>query len=269
MELLREITTTEEFDNIVATHSLDVRKLYEDIESPVVLRHYLATHGDKIDLIEAFFVVSRKLCVDLLEEFFPPLSITVLLERNGRRLRDYVWNCTAEGLVDIMTFFLNKGFDINSEPLSFHHLPFLSAACANGKVDIVDLFLERGSDVNIVDYYGETPVFYAARRDDVRVLDRLIVHGADLHHLDRKGNNLWSKAAFSYYTREREEVYHRLVQLRIVPVYHDNEYKLNEEQFIKRAIGFSFRSVRNKEAKERVKKLIRAAFRGEQYREEL
>lgn len=67
----------------------------------------------------------------------------------------------------------------------------LSHACGNEKVDIVTLLLDRGANVNLEDNRGYVPLFDAINSTDVRILDNLIMHGANMYHRDKNGDNAW------------------------------------------------------------------------------
>ena len=78
-------------------------------------------------------------------------------------------------------------------------------------------------NVNQANSKGETAAFYAMWSDHVGVLDRLIMAGADLHHRDEYGNNLWSHVVCPENNDKLEPNYRRIAECNVYldkKVYH-------------------------------------------------
>lgn len=71
----------------------------------------------------------------------------------------------------------------------------LYAAVANSMDKEVDWLLQQGVSPNFVDSSGQTPVFYAAAKDDMPMLQNLIHHHADASQLDFEGKTVLFTAA--------------------------------------------------------------------------
>lgn len=63
-------------------------------------------------------------------------------------------------------------------------------ACFVDAFDIVKLLIERGTDINHKNYIGETPIFTAVFRNNIRILELFYTNKADLSIIDSHGNNL-------------------------------------------------------------------------------
>lgn len=59
---------------------------------------------------------------------------------------------------------------------------------------IVDVLIQNGADVNIVDYYGRTPIFMAARNGNQKIVESLIRANADVNLADKTGTTPLQRA---------------------------------------------------------------------------
>lgn len=195
-------------------------------------------------LYDLYYFIYEKKRVDMMEPFFDHLTLEELKNADGGRYHRHVWVAIYHGCVDVMTFLLDKGLDVNFRNAGEE--TFLSAACLWGNVDIVDLLLQKGADVSPASSYG-TAVFYAVKQRDITILDRLIMAGADLHVVNDGGCNLWSILVRTQDVADKEAFFQRLADMRVQASKKDVEYF--------RAARFSG----DAEVKERMLKLILSA----------
>lgn len=213
-EDLRAASTEEELERILPRIPVwSNEETLRNITSPCVLHAFLR----RIDLLRGclrtfFYIVAKSCRIDLLEVFFSFLTLEDL-EQDQTSYYLFVRNVIKEGIVDVIAFLLEKGMDPNMRR-SLKSNPILYWACFYEKIDIVDLLLQKGADPNAEDEHGYTPIVPAMWSSDVRVLDRLIVYGANLFHRNEDGQNLWA-AVPSDYTKEMEPNFRRLADMNV------------------------------------------------------
>ena len=208
---LKEATTEEDFDKIKHLIVEDDSYLSEFITSPTVLRAYLRSR--ETVTVDVFYKYAKLYRVDMMEVILTYYTIQQVIEQRKIKFIIYIAELIREGAVDVITFLLDNGLDVNYT--AFTHYCLLTQACSRGKVDIVDLLLSRGANVNLSDYSNKrTPAFYAVESGDIRILDRLIMHGADLNHCGRNKTTIW-ESLFPYTTEKTVVFYQRLADMRV------------------------------------------------------
>lgn len=58
-----------------------------------------------------------------------------------------------------------------------------------GDVEALQAEIDSGVDVNLVDVYGQTPLYFCAQRNQLETCRALLAQGADVH---RKKNSGWT-----------------------------------------------------------------------------
>ena len=118
------------------------------------------------------------------------LLVTLGVDINAR-LSGYYHDSSAIGLaankgfIDVLDCLIELGADVNQSDTI--KVTVLMRACSRNQVDVVDRLLRAGADVNIKDRWGKTSLFYTRT---VAIIDRLVVHGADYHHISDRGDSL-------------------------------------------------------------------------------
>jgi hypothetical protein len=224
-EILEELSraeTVEDFEKLKAQlpRCSDSSDEHRYITSPDVLRAYLVHVVPDIarnTLHDMYYqVLFGKKRVDLAEVFFDYITLQELREENERRFHNHAWNMIVMGFVDVTIFLLDKGLNINFVSNYAGRTSLLSSACCYSKVDIVELLLQRGADVNLPDLRGRTPVAFALMQDDITILDRLIMYGADLFVTNSEGDNIWIYLVYtSPFVKVKEDFFQRLVDMRV------------------------------------------------------
>lgn len=221
--------TVEDFASIKDILHLYLRKkksILANINSPDILRTFLREYLDSLpDLfrrftkekfIRFFYVVAEKKRIDLLDVFFAEkyLVYSDLIETVPRRRKfcRLMIDTARKGIVDMLLFFLEKGMDVNACFENSYFTP-LSMACLQDNIDVVILLLNHDADPNVGIGHVTDPVKCAISSEDVRILDHLIIHGADLHHR----NDLWSWQSWSTYTGKRDANFQRLADHNVLP----------------------------------------------------
>lgn len=214
---LSTVNTEEDFEAIKHLIKNNGPRHHLHINSPIVLGCYLE-HISPIPekkLKEIFKHVSRSFRVDMLSELIPKY---VNVDTQDSMLHRYAFDVVEEGYVDVMTFLLDNGItNIPKDGSDYNHLDAcFSMACRLGKVDLMDLFLARGGNVNRVDVFRTPLVLSSLHSGDIRVLDRLIMHGADLTAKDTRGQNIWKYATEDYcFWSDPEVLFQRLHDMRV------------------------------------------------------
>lgn len=80
---------------------------------------------------------------------------------------------------------INMQDDFGLSPL--HYL--LQNGLFDNTDEAIDLFINAGANLELEDMLGHTPLFYAAKFDNLEAVDSLIRHGADSTHLDHQGRD--------------------------------------------------------------------------------
>ena len=183
-------------------------KLFEKMADPNVANFYEAvyTTGDTKTIDRLFPLVEHKL--DMLEHIcemakFGNIDIVKCLHKNGVDINKFLYPRSSEaatplifaaieGHVDIVDYLL-PFVDINAVDFE-DEWTVLMYACYYGQIDVVDRLLNvEGCDVNYRGYseiIDESALSLAVEMGHHEIVDRLIVHGADIHFQDDDGNNL-------------------------------------------------------------------------------
>lgn len=86
--------------------------------------------------------------------------------------------------------------------ISPHTADLIDGALNSGNVEIVRSFLDHGLDLSLpINTCGETPLFRSLEKKDVKILELLIMSGADIHGISmgvtalHKAAAIWSEGA--------------------------------------------------------------------------
>lgn len=219
---LRLCETADDFEVLKVDRffSKDVEAVFNNIFSPDVLRaclrYVVEKKGplDEVKIRRVFYVVTDHYRIDLIDVFFTEGIITFESLVNTDDFRVFISFVIQEGSVDMLKFFLEKGLD--PDTIGFWDQSLLYEACFFGKIDLVRLLLEKGANVNLENNDGCVALFGAIRSPDVRILDCLIMAGANIHHQDLDGNTAWNYVDWTNYRgRELEDIYQRLVDFEV------------------------------------------------------
>ncbi|CAG5129537.1 unnamed protein product, partial [Candidula unifasciata] len=89
---------------------------------------------------------------------------------------------------EIVQVLLENGASVN-DTSKHGETPLMFAAKKENNMKIVQILLENGTSVNDTNEYGETPLMLAAKKEEsMSVLQLLLDHGAKLDDMDKKGN---------------------------------------------------------------------------------
>lgn len=84
------------------------------------------------------------------------------------------------GRTDILRLLLDAGATLNLKTYKSLYTP-LHLACLHQKLNVVRELLKCGDcNVDVQDSRGNTPLFYACSKNDVRIFELLLAHGADI-----------------------------------------------------------------------------------------
>lgn len=190
MTTLFNAKTTEEIrtcfdrgDNIETSHcgwcpfsyhcsrnNIDIALYLIDNGCDITYSSYIVNNGLIVACGEGHYALVKKLLaiekvyalINTVMKGFSPLTITC-----------------ARGHTDVFDLLVSYGADITIRT-KFNQTPLITA-CENNKIDIVDRLLPllTFEEINASDYSGCTALFYCKT---VSVLDRLYLHGCNLHH---------------------------------------------------------------------------------------
>lgn len=218
---LRKLTqaqSAEDFEalNIPLLLSIDPARTRPCISTLAVFRAYFALvvpGMERRKLHDLYYFFSMKRRIDMMEPFFEHLTLKELEDADRRRFCGHIWEIIFAGCVDVMTFLLDRGLDVDLRNARNETPLFM--ACVHRRVDIVDLLLQKGANVNATSNRNVTPVLFAATGGDVAILDRLIMHGADLRVVNGEGIGVWSFLVGNSVPPNNEAFYQRLVDMRV------------------------------------------------------
>ena len=125
-----------------------------------------------------------------------------ILERNINYSNAYGRNLLQEAIVScenaIAIDLVNKGIDIDhQDKMGWTPLHF----CAQyNNITIAELLLQEGAKVNIIDCYGNNPLWYAVfnANDDYCLVKLLVKYGADALSTSVRDNELYLKALLMF-----------------------------------------------------------------------
>ena len=110
--------------------------------------------------------------------------------------------CTS-GSADVVSFLLEKGAKADQPSFHLNATP-LMIACQEGDYDIVRILLEAAPlTVNVPLIDGTTPIYYATSGCDSRILEALLIAGADMSHRNTLGVSAITGGAFDCTTTEK------------------------------------------------------------------
>ena len=114
---------------------------------------------------------------------------------NGRLLIEAV----DRGYANIVEYFIKNNVDVNLTGIGGGTA--LHAAAHFGYIDIVQLLLSTGTnkcDVNKVCDLKSTPLFDAVFSKNTEIVDLIVAHGGNVHHIDSFGKNLLHTAVYTH-----------------------------------------------------------------------
>lgn len=107
--------------------------------------------------------------------------------------KNQFWRAAKENNVESLSYFLNRGFDVNlAEEKS--KLTALHFAARQGNNDAIRFLLDNGAHVNAKSFLGWTPLILAAHNNNYLASLLLLLNGADKTIADNFGKTPLSKA---------------------------------------------------------------------------
>jgi len=89
-----------------------------------------------------------------------------------------LFKACREGDLDMVKKLLDEGMDVNIR--DNHRWTLLMEASVFGQLDVIDELFNRGADINDVEEYNSSALVLVARNSrDIRVVKKLLDHGAD------------------------------------------------------------------------------------------
>ncbi len=100
-----------------------------------------------------------------------------------------IWDAIKKNRVNFVSNYLSKGGDANAtrnhpwlEGRPEQNFTLLMDAAEKGKPDIVSILLQNGADSNAETHIGRTALIFAAKNGNIKSIDLLIKHGANIKH---------------------------------------------------------------------------------------
>ncbi|KAJ3117476.1 Histone-lysine N-methyltransferase ehmt1 [Nowakowskiella sp. JEL0407] len=96
------------------------------------------------------------------------------------------------GRIECVTLLLDFGTKaINAKTTEGGHTPLVLAT--SRYYEVMKLLLEKGAEIDMENDDGETPLLLASYNHDIDVLEVLLHYSADLHRVDKSGNNVFHR----------------------------------------------------------------------------
>lgn len=144
-------------------------------------------YSDK-DLIFAAQGAFRKANkIDVFQYLVDDLKIKpTVTSESGENVLHYIVSKNNQD--DIITYFINKGVDINQINKE-GNTPFMNAA--GGKsFEVVEMMLPRVKNINAINSKGQSALLNAVKSGSPKTVDLLLSKGANVEIKDKEGNNL-------------------------------------------------------------------------------
>lgn len=154
----------------------------------ILMQHGLNVHGTMFVQFLRFVNKNDQYAVDI-AEFFVNLGLSVHDSELYPRLSLLDASIVSKN-VQLVSFFIKKGADVNKEDLDNKTVPLLVAADRN--VEMVNVLLSNGADVNAKNIYGETALHFACIYNDEPIIAILLQNGADISPMGIEGNTPFS-----------------------------------------------------------------------------
>lgn len=106
-----------------------------------------------------------------------------IVDQDGKTPLMYV------GGPNLAKILIGGGADVKIQCTKFHRSALFRAIDINS-VDLLVLLIENGTDIKAMDIGGEIPLFYAARIQQLKMVDALLKNGANINSQDHKGNTI-------------------------------------------------------------------------------
>lgn len=124
------------------------------------------------------------------------LAQTAKLQKEFDRTVTPLMRAAGQGDVDRMRNLLDQGADMQArDQIDLSALDYACGAMpsfagnAKGSPEAVQLLLDRGADINAAGKQGRSPLMYAVRTRNLRLVKLLITHGADVRRISRDGHS--------------------------------------------------------------------------------
>ncbi|MDG7055809.1 MAG: ankyrin repeat domain-containing protein, partial [Wolbachia endosymbiont of Menacanthus eurysternus] len=90
--------------------------------------------------------------------------------------------CSKTAIVKLL---IDNGADVDAISVLGKKTPLHSATTLNNNIDIVRALIENGASVNVLDFYENTPLHYAAQYGCLGIVKILIENGADVNRVNK------------------------------------------------------------------------------------
>lgn len=101
--------------------------------------------------------------------------------------RTPLFSAVKSGNIEIVSYLLSKGANVNARDVS--GITPLMLACYNSNYQLVEFLLDNGAEPNVISVDGYTALNLACdNRDNLKIVQTLIGHNADVNLYDKKSN---------------------------------------------------------------------------------
>lgn len=181
------------FDTDSAAQVTLVKMLMEQGATIDITYDQIFSHIDTLVLPNPGTSSTASVSIIQTPKFNPELSLgrNKLHEAASQMKVDYHNGSLAKDIADLELKiienpkWINVQDDFGLSPL--HYL--LQYGPFDNTDEAIDLFIKAGANLELEDILGHTPLFYAAKSDNLAAVDYLIAHGADTTHLDHQGRD--------------------------------------------------------------------------------
>ena len=147
--------------------------------------------NENVNMLEMRNIAARNGNLNILE-FFREKGVNINELYNSLCFYENPLMIAAQkGWVDIIDYLLlQPEININLQDNLFGWTALICAAVF-GKTDVVDILLQnKDCQINISDSTGSTIIFYATSLKYLQMIDKLIVYGSNIWHINKSGKTL-------------------------------------------------------------------------------